>query len=49
VEESAVKRVSVGAVIVAVGLLLLCRQRAAREEQLLWDEASTSPVPRDLR
>ncbi len=42
------KRVSLGTVIV-VGLLMLRRQRAAREEQLLWDEASTSPVPRDLR
>ncbi len=48
-EVLVVKRVLVGLAVAASGLLVLRRRRAARDEQLLWDEAATSTVPRDLR
>ena len=43
------KFVLLGVAVTVSGLLVIRRRRAARDEQLLWDEAATSTVPRDLR
>lgn len=38
-----------GAAAVTGALLVLRHRRAVRAEQSLWDQASVSPVARDLR
>ena len=43
------KYVLLGVAVAVSGVVVVRRRRAARDEQLLWDEAATSTVPRDLR
>ncbi len=43
------KTLLLGAVTATAVLLVVRRRRAARAEQALWDQASETPVVRDLR